>query len=68
VVDQRVAGSMGGRVKVVEEDSTAVKGAGGAFLGMDTATNWTKKVSGFILLCEVTRGRLWGILTLGTMW
>jgi hypothetical protein len=59
---------MGGKVKVAEEDSTAVKGAGSAYLGMDTAANWTKKVLGFILLCEVTRGRTWGILTLGTMW
>jgi hypothetical protein len=32
---------MGGRVKVAEEDSMAVKGVGGAFLGMDTAANWT---------------------------
>ncbi len=28
MVDQRVGGSMGGRVKVVEEDSTAVEGRG----------------------------------------
>jgi hypothetical protein len=68
VVDQRVGGSVGGRVKVVKDDGTAVKGVGGAFLGMNTAANWTKKVLGFILLCEVTRGRSWGILTLGTMW
>ncbi len=46
MVDQRVGGSMGGTVKVVEEDGTAVKGAGGAFLGMDTAANWTKKSVG----------------------
>ncbi len=46
MVDQRVGGSVGGRVKVVEEDGTAVKGAGGAFLGMDTAANWTKKSVG----------------------
>ncbi len=68
MVDQRVGGSLGGRVKVAKEDVTAVKGVGGAFLGMDTAANWIKKVSGFILLCEVMRGRSWGILTLGTMW
>jgi hypothetical protein len=43
VVDQRVGGSMGGRVKVAEEDSTAVEGAGIASLGMDTAANWTKE-------------------------
>jgi hypothetical protein len=46
VVDQRVGGSVGGRVKVAEEDSTAVKGVGGAFLGMDTTANWTKKSVG----------------------
>ncbi len=68
MVDQRVGGSVGDRVKVAEEDGTAVKGTGGAFLGMDTAANWTKKVLGFILFCEVTRGRSWGILTLGNMW
>ncbi len=34
---------MGGRVKVGEEDSMAVKGAGSAFLGMDTAGNRTKE-------------------------
>ena len=43
MVDQRVGGSIRGRVKVAEEDSMAVKRAGGAFLGMDTATNWTKE-------------------------
>jgi hypothetical protein len=58
---------VGGRVKVAEEDGTAVKRAGGAFLGMDTAADWTKKLLGFILLCEVTQGSLWGILTLGTI-
>ncbi len=26
---------------MAEEDSMAVKGVGGAFLGMDTAANWT---------------------------
>jgi len=46
VVDQRVGGSVGGTVKVAEEDSTDVKGVGGAFLGMDTAVNWTKKSVG----------------------
>ncbi len=46
MVDQRVGGSVGGRVKVAEEDGTAVKGVGSDFLGMDTAANWTKKSVG----------------------
>ncbi len=43
MVDQGVGGSVEGRVKVAEEDSTAVEGAGGASLGIDTAGNWKKE-------------------------
>jgi hypothetical protein len=67
MVDQRVCGSVCSGVEMTEEDSTAVKGAGSALLGMGTSTDWTKKDAGFILMCWVTRGMLRGVLTLGTM-
>ena len=41
MVDQRVCGSMRGGVEMTEEDSTAVKGAGSALLGMSTSADWT---------------------------
>ena len=37
MVDQRVCGSVRGGVEMTEEDSTAVKGAGSALLGMGTS-------------------------------
>ena len=43
MVDQRVCGSVCSGVEMTEEDSTAVKGAGSALLGMGTSTDWTKK-------------------------
>jgi hypothetical protein len=43
MVDQRVCGSVRGGVEMMEEDSTAVKGAGSALLGMGTSADWTKE-------------------------
>ncbi len=33
---------MGGRVEMAKYDSSAGEGAGGASVGMETATNWEK--------------------------
>jgi hypothetical protein len=43
MVDQRMCGSVRGGVEMMEEDITAVKGAGSALLGMGTSTDWTKE-------------------------
>jgi hypothetical protein len=43
MVDQRVCGSVHGGVEMTEEDSTAVKGAGSALLGMGTSADWTEE-------------------------
>jgi hypothetical protein len=45
VVDQRMGGSMGGRVEMAKWDSLAGEGAGGASVGMETAANWAEKVA-----------------------
>jgi len=38
-----MCGSVRGGVEMMEEDITAVKGAGSALLGMGTSTDWTKE-------------------------
>ena len=70
MVDQRVCGSVRGGVEMTEEDSTAVKGAGSALLGMGTSADWTKEDVGVhsnvLGDARDVVGMLRGILTLGT--
>jgi hypothetical protein len=70
MVDQRVCGSVHGGVEMMEEDSTAMKGKGWAVPCLEWAHPriGQRKMSGFILMCWVTRGMLRGILILETMW